>query len=153
MPPFGKCPLPSPPPRGRERVAADFAVSGGLKSNLGLQPLISGRLKRKKAACTTCFPCRTLNPQQPPRPLSRGRELERGQQAERLVLGRLGYWERLPRFGRIPSPQPSPRGRERVAAGFAVTGGLKSNLDLQPLISGRLKNKKQPAQPVSSQNL
>ena len=41
-----------------------------------------------------------------------------------------------------------PRGREQVAASFTVTGGLKSNLDLQPLISGRLKNKKQPAQPV-----
>ena len=44
------------------------------------------------------------------RPLSRGRELERGQQAARLVFGRLGCWERLPRFGRMPSPQPSPTG-------------------------------------------
>ncbi|EPI0823995.1 hypothetical protein EYL66_002274, partial [Neisseria gonorrhoeae] len=48
----------------------------------------------------------------------------------------------------MPSPQPSPaQGRERIAAGFAVAGGLKSNLDL-PLISGRMKNKKQPAQAV-----
>ncbi|HGM2562243.1 TPA: hypothetical protein ACKN1V_002223, partial [Neisseria gonorrhoeae] len=48
----------------------------------------------------------------------------------------------------MPSPQPSPaQGRERIAADFAVAGGLKSNLDL-PLISGRMKNKKQPAQPV-----
>ncbi|MDO6027392.1 hypothetical protein Q4P49_09980, partial [Neisseria gonorrhoeae] len=39
------------------------------------------------------------------------------------------------------------RGRERIAADFAVAGGLKSNLDL-PLISGRMKNKKQPAQAV-----
>ncbi|HGM0919829.1 TPA: hypothetical protein ACKJ2G_001964, partial [Neisseria gonorrhoeae] len=38
-------------------------------------------------------------------------------------------------------------GRERIAADFAVAGGLKSNLDL-PLISGRMKNKKQPAQAV-----
>ncbi|SCW09851.1 conserved hypothetical protein [Neisseria gonorrhoeae] len=30
---------------------------------------------------------------------------------------------------------------------MAVAGGLKSNLDL-PLISGRMKNKKQPAQAV-----
>ena len=44
------------------------------------------------------------------RPLSRGRELERGQQAARLVFGRLGCWERLPPFGRMPSPQPSPTG-------------------------------------------
>ena len=90
LPQFGECPLPSPPPRGRERVAADFAVSGGLKSNLGLQPLISGRLKRKKAACTTYFPCRTLNPNSHPVLSPRGRELERGQQATRLVFGRLG---------------------------------------------------------------
>ncbi|KLS22380.1 hypothetical protein M731_11060, partial [Neisseria gonorrhoeae ATL_2011_01-25] len=48
---------------------------------------------------------------------------------------------------RMPPPRPSPRGREQVAAGFAVAGGLKNRLDLQPLISGRLKSKKQPAQP------
>ncbi|HGM1607138.1 TPA: hypothetical protein ACKJ8H_002135, partial [Neisseria gonorrhoeae] len=49
---------------------------------------------------------------------------------------------------KVPSPQPSPaQGRERIAAGFAVAGGLKNRLDLQPLISGRLKSKKQPAQP------
>jgi len=46
LPQFGECPLPNPPPRARERVAVDFAVSGGLKQHsLGLQPLISGRLK------------------------------------------------------------------------------------------------------------
>ena len=31
MPPFGKCPLPNPPPRGREQVAADSSVAGRLK--------------------------------------------------------------------------------------------------------------------------
>ncbi|ENX1169702.1 hypothetical protein EF752_10520, partial [Neisseria gonorrhoeae] len=32
---------------------------------------------------------------------------------------------------RMPSPRPSPaQGRERIAADFAVAGGLKSNLDL-----------------------
>ncbi|OHR38469.1 hypothetical protein HMPREF2936_10290 [Neisseria sp. HMSC064F04] len=48
MPQLGECPLPSPPPQGRERIAADFAVAGNLKSNLDLQPLILGRLKSKK---------------------------------------------------------------------------------------------------------
>ena len=47
-----------------------------------------------------------------------------------------------------PLPNPPPRGRGQVAADFAVVGGLKSNLDLQPLLSGRLKSKKQPAQPI-----
>ena len=88
-------------------------------------PLIVGRLKRKKAACTICFPCRTLNPQQPPHPLSRGRELERGQQAARLVFGQLGYWERLPQFGECPLPSPPPQGRGKVAADSSVTGRLK----------------------------
>ena len=33
MPQFGECPLPSPPPRGRERVTADSSVAGRLKKN------------------------------------------------------------------------------------------------------------------------
>ncbi|MEF1749764.1 hypothetical protein QWW44_10350 [Neisseria gonorrhoeae] len=37
---------PALPPRGREWVSADFSVAGGLKNNLNLQPLISGRLKK-----------------------------------------------------------------------------------------------------------
>ena len=104
-----RCPLPNPPPRGREQVAADFAVSGSLKSNLDLQPLIAGRLKSKKQPAQPIFLAEPLIPTAT-RPLSRGRELERGQQAERLVSGRLGCWERLPPFGRMPSPQPSPTG-------------------------------------------
>ncbi|WP_187357186.1 hypothetical protein [Neisseria gonorrhoeae] len=44
--------------------------------------------------------------------------------------------------------QTLPTGRERVAADFAVAGSLKSRLDKQPLITGRLKNKKQPAQAI-----
>ncbi|HGN6944951.1 TPA: hypothetical protein ACKW1H_002121, partial [Neisseria gonorrhoeae] len=56
-------------------------------------------------------------------------------------------WERLPQLGECPLPGPPPQGRERIAADFSVAGGLKNNLNLQPLISGRLKNKKQPAQP------
>ncbi|WP_315398951.1 hypothetical protein [Neisseria sicca] len=30
---LGECPLPSPPPQGRERVAADSGVAGRLKKN------------------------------------------------------------------------------------------------------------------------
>ena len=33
LPQFGECPLPSPPPRGRGWIAADFAVAGRLKKN------------------------------------------------------------------------------------------------------------------------
>ena len=60
-------------------------------------------------------------------PLSRGRELERGQQAARLVFGRLGCWERLPKFGECPLPSPPPRGREQVSADSSVEDRLKKN--------------------------
>ncbi|ENS8808136.1 hypothetical protein EEH92_002074, partial [Neisseria gonorrhoeae] len=39
LPQLGECPLPGPPPRGRERIAADFSVAGDLKGNLDLQLL------------------------------------------------------------------------------------------------------------------
>ena len=55
---------------------------------MGLQPLITGRLKNKKQPAQPVFLAEPLAPTAT-RPLSRGRELERGQQAARLVLGRL----------------------------------------------------------------
>ncbi|ENT1566758.1 hypothetical protein EEE23_07755 [Neisseria gonorrhoeae] len=55
MPQLEKCPLPNPPPQGRERVAADFAVAGSLKSRLDKQPLITGRLKNKKKPAQAIF--------------------------------------------------------------------------------------------------
>ncbi|ENZ8722344.1 hypothetical protein ACFEEJ_002007, partial [Neisseria gonorrhoeae] len=132
LPQLGECPLPGPPPRGRERIAADFAVAGGLKSNLDL-PLISGRMKNKKQPAQPVFLAANLNPNSLPVLSPRGRGLERGQQAARLVLGRLSCWERLPQLGECPPPSPPPRGREWVSADFSVAGDLKGNLDLQLL--------------------
>ena len=60
-------------------------------------------------------------------PLSRGRELERGQQAARLVFGRLGCWERLPKFRDALSPALPHGGGEQVAAYSGVAGRLKKN--------------------------
>ncbi|ENV1682993.1 TPA: hypothetical protein ACMVR9_002104 [Neisseria gonorrhoeae] len=112
-----------------------------MKNRLDLQPLISGRLKNKKQPAQPVFLAANLNPNSLPVLSPRGRGLERGQQAARLVLGQLGCWERLPQLGKCPLPGPPPRGRGQVAADFAVAGGLKNRLDLQPLISGRLKSK------------
>ncbi|HFA5619165.1 TPA: hypothetical protein WL201_002193 [Neisseria gonorrhoeae] len=127
--------MPSPrpsPAQGRERIAAGFAVAGGLKSNLDL-PLISGRLKNKKQPAQPVFLAANLNPNSRPVLSPCGRGLERGQQAARLVFRRLSCWERLPQLEECPLPSPPPRGREWVAAGFAVAGDLKGNLDLQLL--------------------
>ncbi|EOG0119643.1 hypothetical protein ACIJFS_002074, partial [Neisseria gonorrhoeae] len=103
--------------------------------------VVSGRLKNKKQPAQPVFLAANLNPNSRPVLSPCGRELARGQQAARLVLGQLGCWERLPQLGKCPLPGPPPRGRGQVAADFAVAGGLKNRLDLQPLISGRLKSK------------
>ncbi|EPI1196744.1 hypothetical protein HLJ29_002093, partial [Neisseria gonorrhoeae] len=68
----------------------DFAVAGGLKSNLDL-PLISGRMKNKKQPAQPVFLAANLNPNSRPVLSPCGRELERGQQAARLVFGRRRY--------------------------------------------------------------
>ena len=104
--------------------------------------------EKQKAACTICFPCKTLNPNSRPVLSPRGRELERGQQTARLVWAVRVFGKDCRDLGECPLPNPPPQGRERIAAGFAVAGSLKSRLDKQPLIAGRLKNKKQPAQPI-----
>ena len=72
--------------------------------------IYKGRLKSKKAACTTCFPCITLNSSRYPVLSPCGRELERGQQTARLVLGQLGNLGKVAAIRRMPSPQPSPTG-------------------------------------------
>ncbi|WP_308860890.1 hypothetical protein [Neisseria mucosa] len=56
MPPFGECPLPSPPPRGRGQVAADSGVAGRLKKECPKyqqreffrQPLSQGRWNKRR---------------------------------------------------------------------------------------------------------
>ena len=123
MPQFGEC----PPPRGREQIAADFAVGRRFKKQLGFTAVDFRSSEKQKAACTTCFPCSSLNPNSHPVLSPRGRELERGQQAARLVFGRFRCWERLPQLGECPLPSPPPRGREQVAADSGVAGRLKKN--------------------------
>ena len=118
-----------------------------MKSNLDLQPLISGRLKNKKQPAQPIFLAEPLIPAATPSSLPWERARERAASRKACIWGGWGYWERLPKFGEYPLPNPPPRGREQVAADFANFGDLKGNLGLQPLIAGRLKSKKQPAQP------
>ena len=91
------------------------------------------------AGCyTTCFPCRTLNPQQPPHPLSpweRVRERATSHKAciwSVRVLGKVaeirgvpspqpsptGGGGRLPKFGACPLPSPPPRGEGEGCSRF-----------------------------------
>ena len=84
----GGMPSPQPSPTGEGAVCSRFYGYRRFEKQLGFTTVDFRSSEKQKAARTTCFPCRTLNPQQPPHPLSRGRELERGQQAARLVFGR-----------------------------------------------------------------
>ena len=83
--------------------------------------------EKEKSSQYNLFSRRTLNPNSRPVLPPSGRELERGQQAARLVFGRLGCWERLPKFGECPLPNPPPQGRGKVAADSGVAGRLKKN--------------------------
>ena len=79
-------PSPHPSPTGEGAGYSDFFGCWQFEKQLGFTTVDAGRLKSKKAANTTCFSCRTLNPDSHPVLSPRGRELERGQQAARLVF-------------------------------------------------------------------
>ena len=102
----------------------DFAISGNLKSNLDLQPLLSGRLKSKKQPAQPIFLAEPLIPTATPSSLPWERVRERAT-SRKACFGRLGYWERLSPFWECPLPNPPPRGREQVTADSSVTGRLK----------------------------
>ena len=102
-------PSPQPSPTGEGADYSKFCGCRRFEKQLGFTTVDAGRLKNKKQPAQPVFLAKPLTPTAA-RPLSRGRELERGQQAARLVLGRLGCWERLLQFWEMPSPQPSPTG-------------------------------------------
>jgi len=109
LPPFGECPLPSPPPRGREQIAAGFTVAGGLKSNLDLQPLIAGRLKSKKQPAQPVFLAKPLIPTATPSSLLWERARERAT-SRKACIGAVRVLGKVAEIRRMPSPQPSPTG-------------------------------------------
>ena len=119
-------PSPQPSPTGEGADYSKFCGCRRFEKQLGFTTVDAGRLKNKKQPAQPVFLAKPLTPTAA-RPLSRGRELERGQQAARLVLGRLGCWERLLQFGRCPLPSPPPRGRGQVAADSSIAGRLKKN--------------------------
>ena len=109
MPQFGECPLPSPPPRGREQIAAGFTVASDLKGNLDLQPLITGRLKSKKQPARPIFLAESLIPTATPSslPWERARERATSRKACIWAVRVLG---KIAAIWRMPSPQPSSTG-------------------------------------------
>ena len=117
-------PSPQPSPTGEGAGCSRFYGCRRFEKQLGFTVDFRSS-EKQKAASTTYFSCRTLNPNSHPVLPPRGRELERGQQAARLVFGGFRYWERLPPFWECPLPSPPPRGRERVAVDSSIKGRLK----------------------------
>ena len=120
-------PSPQPSPTGEGADCSRFCGCRQFEKQLGFTAVDFRSSEKQKAARTTCFPCRTFNPNSHPVLSPRGREPERGQQAARRVFGRLGCWEKLRRFGRTPSPQPTPKGGGSISADSGVAGRLKKN--------------------------
>ena len=104
-----RMPSPQPSPTGEGAGCSRFHGCRRFEKQLGFQPLISGRLKRKKAACTICFPCRTLNPNSRPFSLPWERVRERAT-SRKVCIGAVRVLGKVAATWRIPSPQPSPTG-------------------------------------------
>ena len=167
-----ECPLPNPPPQGREQVAADSGVAGRLKKNarningrnfqvafiarqmeqtpraffqtafepigrmcaarhthsgLGLQGKWGTRTYRTRPTYElqiAIFPAEPLIPTATPSSLPWEKVRERAT-SRKACIRAVKVLERLLQFGECPLPNPPPRGREQVAADFAVSGSLK----------------------------
>ena len=124
-----RIPSPQPSPTGEGADYSRFCGFSWFEKQLGFTTVDAGRLKSKKQPAQPVFLAESLIPTAA-RPLSRGR----GATSRKACIGAVVCWERLLQFGECPLPSPPPRGRGRIIASFAVAGGLKSNLDLQPLM-------------------
>ena len=144
---MGECPLPNPPPQGRERIAAGFTVTGSLKSNLDLQPLIAGRLKSKKQPAQPVFLAEPLTRTATPSSLPWERVRERAT-SRKACIGAVRVLGKVAAIRRMPSPQPSPTGEGSGCSRFYGYRQFEKQLGFTTVDAGRLKSKKQPAQPV-----
>jgi len=81
-----RVPSPHPSPTGEGADCSRFHGCRRFERQLGFTAVDFRSSEKQKAARTTCFPCRTFNPNSHPVLSPRGRELERGQQAARLVF-------------------------------------------------------------------
>ena len=79
--------------------------------------IYKGRLKSKKATYTTCFPCRTLNPNSHSSSLPWERVRERAT-SRKACIGAVRLLGKIAAIREMPSPQPSPTGEGVGCSGF-----------------------------------
>ncbi|HFC3841378.1 TPA: hypothetical protein ACFI77_002164, partial [Neisseria gonorrhoeae] len=116
------------------------------EKQIGFTTVDAGRLKSKKATCTTCFPCSKPQPQQPTRPLSlweRARERATSRKACIWAVELLG---KVAATWRMPPPRPSPTGEGADCGRFCGCRRFEKQIGFTTVDAGRLKSKKQPAQ-------
>ena len=81
-----RMPSPQPSPTGEGVGCSRFYGCRRFEKQLKFTTVDCRSSEKQKAACTTYFPCKTLNSNRHPVLSPRGRKLERGQQAARLVF-------------------------------------------------------------------
>ena len=109
LPPLGECPLPSPPPTGEGAGGSRFCGCRWFEKQLGFTAVDVGRLKRKKAAYTTCFLAEPLIPTAAPSSLPWERVRERAT-SRKACIGAVRVLRKVAAIRGMPSPQPSPTG-------------------------------------------
>ena len=114
---------------------------------LGFTTVDAGRLKSKKAANTTCFLAEPLIPTATPSSLPWERVRERAT-SRKACIGAVKVLGKIAAIRRMPSPQPFPTGEGADCSRFCGCRRFEKQLGFTTVDAGRLKNKKQHAQPV-----
>ena len=122
------------------RVCAARHARGGLG-------LISSRLKNKKQPAQPVFLAKPLIPTATPSSLLWERVRERAT-SRKACIWAVGVFRKIAEIRGMPSPQPSPTGEGAGGSRFCEFWRFEKQLVFTTVDTGRLKSKKQPAQPV-----
>ena len=110
-------PSPQPSPTGEGADCSGFCGCKRFEKQLEFTAVDFRSSEKQKTACTTYFPCRTLNPNSHPSslPWERARERATSRKACIWAVRVLG---KIAEIRRMPSPQPSPTGEGAGCSGF-----------------------------------
>ena len=111
-----RMPSPQPSPTGEGVGCSGPCSFRQFKKQLKFAVVDFRPSEKQKAACTTCLPRRTLNPNSHPSSLQWERVRERATN-RKVCIGAVRVLGKVAATWRIPSPQPSPTGEGAGCSG------------------------------------